>query len=167
MYAVKTIWERTFESFTLIPVSNDCPFVKGFYDPIFKKLVLVGKTKKRNLILRDVLDSYGNEISDSRGTRKEYAEIENYDEYQIIDASEIQVFLMKYVTPMNPDTFNFDFATLKEVTEETYSDFKTEATAIMQARYEKKLADEKAAAEKAAAELAAKKAEIKTSLKKV
>lgn len=123
MMIIKTYWHNQ-ESFKMIPVSLDCPYVEVIFDPKEKVLAVIGKDKKSTFHMLpklndkgDIMYMAGNKL---RPNGKEYMEerktLESYHEYYIGNKEEIQYFLNLFA--INSDQFNLEYY-LEKKEEET------------------------------------------------
>ena len=83
-------------SFRLIPVTKECPYVEGLFDPRSKILVLISCITKQSMHMIPKLDDDGNSMkikhagpTDRRQIKEERKALENFQEYYIIDRNEI------------------------------------------------------------------------------
>ena len=58
MYVVKSSWNEG-ETFRLIPVTDDCPYVECIFDPATKVFVIISKLSKTTLHMLPKLDENG------------------------------------------------------------------------------------------------------------
>lgn len=89
MILVKSTWQET-QTFKMVPISNDCPYVECIFDPTSKVFVIIGKTVKTALHMLPKLDEYGKAISGNRGAKQQRTSIETFQEYYIEDADSIK-----------------------------------------------------------------------------
>jgi len=87
-------------TFSLIPVSKDCPYVEGIFDTEKKVLAIIGSAKKQCFALVKSLDVNGDPIPVKIGKRDDPAKykqerlsVEKYQEYYIEDKEDINQFL--------------------------------------------------------------------------
>lgn len=99
MLAIKGTWANK-ETFKLIPVSNDCPYVEGFFDIDSQILVLLGKVKKSGYHMVEKIDDNGDPILKKRIVdpkdskyKMERRLLESFTEYYIETQSCISEFL--------------------------------------------------------------------------
>lgn len=128
MLLVKGQWGEK-ETFKLIPINKDCPYVEGFYDIESKTLVLLGREKKRGLHFVQKLNAQGmpiplkidGKIHPNRFVQ-ERIEMESFTEYYIDDVKDILVIIK--LMAQNNYIFNFEQyldMPVKDVVEETLS----------------------------------------------
>lgn len=98
-------------SFRLMPVSLDCPFSEGIYDPDGKVLVMMSVVKKQSYHMLPKLDDNGDPIraKTERMNRKVYKEerkaLETFNETYITEKNEI-IELIKDLA-INADTYDY------------------------------------------------------------
>lgn len=116
------------KSFSLIPITNDCPYVEVLFNPMEKTLAIIGKTKKDTFHMVPRLDDNGEPMklrtsSDSRdNTKKQRIQQESYTEYYITEMDEIKNFIKAFA--INHESFDYE----KVLNTETMSDPQTLAT---------------------------------------
>jgi hypothetical protein len=97
-------------SFQLIPLTKDCPFVEALYVPQDKALVILNKEKKVKYHFVPKLDDAGLEVP-IRNTREakvkqQRDKIEMYHEHYLFDKSEIEEFIKRIC--VNEKTFDYN-----------------------------------------------------------
>ena len=99
------------KTFKLMPVSDECPFTEGIFDPTARMLVLMSKDTKESVHLLPRLDTNGDPIK-AKGTRqngKNFQEqrvtLDTFTEHYIIEKDEI-IDLIKTIA-VNADTYDF------------------------------------------------------------
>lgn len=99
------------KSFRLIPITNDCPYVEGIYDPIEKVLVIISKIRKQTFHMVAKLDEQGDpqKLKKQRVNMKPFPEerkiVDTYQEYYITETEEINSMIQKLAE--NSSTFDF------------------------------------------------------------
>ena len=96
------------KSFRLMPVSKDCPYTEGLYDPNGKVLVLISVLKKESFHMVQRLDDDGNPIPTVKGgkvAKQERKLLETFTEYYITEKVEIEEAIKDHA--VNADTFDF------------------------------------------------------------
>ena len=88
MMLVESTWQDT-QTFKMIPVSLDCPYVECIFDPSTKVFVIISKVTKTSLHMLPVLDPYGKPISGQKGAKQERRSIDTFQEYYIEDKKSI------------------------------------------------------------------------------
>jgi hypothetical protein len=99
-------WDNgNYESFRMIPLTQECPYVEAFYDPTIKVLVVLLKEKKERLTLVPRLDEYGNETKKNNRALIDRQRAEYYKEYYITRPEEVEQFIELFA--YNADAFNY------------------------------------------------------------
>lgn len=99
------------KTFRLIPVTNDCPFSEGVYDPDSKVLVLMSRIRKESFHMMPKLDDNGDIMKTKTGrlNGKQYKEerktLETFSEYYISEKEEIIEMLGELAT--NSDKYDY------------------------------------------------------------
>lgn len=99
MKIIKSSWNNK-DSFKLIPITEDCPYVEAIFDRDAKVLAVLSKIKKNTYQLVPKLDDAG-EISYHKPTGKPKAErrlVETFHEYYITDSEDIKSFIKRFTT---------------------------------------------------------------------
>jgi len=110
MMLISSKWGEA-DSFRLIPIENNCPFVEAIYDPDTRVLVLISNVKKQSLHMLAKLDEQGDpvKLKKPRANFKPFPEerktIETFQEYYITEKSEIENIINMFAT--NAETFNY------------------------------------------------------------
>jgi len=111
MYLITSPWQGE-KSFKLMPVSEECPFTEGIFDPVARMLVLMSKDTKESVHLLPRLNENGDPIK-TKGPRpsgKNYQEqrvtLDTFTEHYIIEKDEI-IDLIKTLA-VNADTYDFN-----------------------------------------------------------
>lgn len=95
MYVVKSSWNEG-ETFRLIPVSEDCPYVECIFDPATKVFVIISKLSKTTLHMLPKLDENGDpsalktKRANGRTVKEERKTIETFQEYYVEDIDAIK-----------------------------------------------------------------------------
>ena len=95
MYVVKSSWNEG-ETFRLIPVTDDCPYVECIFDPATKVFVIISKLSKTTLHMLPKLDENGDPSSlktkraNGRTVKEERKTIETFQEYYVEDIDAIK-----------------------------------------------------------------------------
>lgn len=118
MLLYTSIWKEQ-QTFKMLPVTNDCPFLEVIYDTESKQLAVVGSKLKKGFTYMDKLDNNGHKtlISGYEGLKKKYptqeiypykrerTEIDVVNEYYIKEESEQIEFINRFCE--NADAFGF------------------------------------------------------------
>lgn len=95
MYVVKSSWNEG-ETFRLIPVTDDCPYVECIFDPATRVFVIISKLSKTTLHMLPKLDDNGDPAplktkrANGRMVKEERKTIETFQEYYIEDVDAIK-----------------------------------------------------------------------------
>ena len=89
MMLVQSSWQEN-QTFRLIPVTDNCPYVECIFDPGTKVFVIISKTTKQSLHMLPKLDDYGQVLTGSKGTKQDRHKIEVFQEFYIEDATAIE-----------------------------------------------------------------------------
>lgn len=98
MMIIKSDWNNQ-PTFKMIPLSKDCPYIEGIYDPQSKVLALIGLTKKSVFHMMPKLDDNGDVITrkirteGSKAHKEERRTVETFQEYYLIDVDDIKAFV--------------------------------------------------------------------------
>lgn len=91
---------RNVPSFSLIPVTNDCPYVEGLYDPTSGILAVIGKTTKQSFHMVPRLDDNGNpqrlkipNNETGKTVKEQRVSMDTFSEFYISDKKEIEDFI--------------------------------------------------------------------------
>lgn len=110
MLLVTSMWQEK-KSFRLIPVSLECPFAEGIYDPDSKVLVMMSAQSKESVHMLPKLDDNGDPAK-AKGPRvngKLYREqrvtLSTWNEHYIMEKDEIESFVNMFA--INAKTFNY------------------------------------------------------------
>lgn len=99
MRIITSTWNKQ-KTFKLIPISADCPYNEGIFDPETKTLAIISKDKKQSMHMVTKLNESGDPEFLKIGKRlngKDYKEerkiLETFYEYYIEDKGDILNFL--------------------------------------------------------------------------
>lgn len=111
MLLVSSYWGES-KTFKLIPVTSECPYVEGMYDPTTNILVVIGKTKKNSLHMVPKLDDSGDAVEmklkprkNGKNYKEERKAIDTFQEYYILEKDEQENFLSMFT--VNKDSFDY------------------------------------------------------------
>ena len=94
-----------------MPVTNDCPYVEGIYDPDSSVLVLMSILKKQTFHMIPKLDDNGDAVraktkrSNGKEHREQRTQFETFQEYYITEKKEIENLIERLA--VNSDSFNY------------------------------------------------------------
>lgn len=104
---------RQVKSFSLIPVTEDCPYVEAMFDPTGGILAVITKVKKDSFHMVPRLDDNGQPAklkAPNKDTGKVHKEqrvsVETFSEFYITEKEEIKNFLAVFA--INNDSFDYD-----------------------------------------------------------
>ena len=89
MMLVQATWQDQ-QTFRMIPVSSECPYVECIFDPGTKVFVIISKIKRVSLQMLPKLDEYGHAATGSKGRKEERHKVEVFQEFYIEHASAIK-----------------------------------------------------------------------------
>lgn len=99
-------------TFKMIPLTNDCPFIEGIFDPEALVLGLIGKYKKNGYDMLPSLDANGDPerkkklVKDGEIPFKlERRMMEKWNEHEILTREEIENFINMFA--VNADSFDY------------------------------------------------------------
>ncbi len=101
-----------YETFKLIPVNTDCPYVEAIFDPSGKILAVISKNIKAAYHMVPKLDDNGDQMPMKMGKRsngKNFKEqrimMDTYQEYYVTKADEITELIKAFA--INADTYDY------------------------------------------------------------
>jgi hypothetical protein len=112
---------RNAKSFTLIPVSNDSPYVEAMYDPASGILAVISKVMKQSYHMVAKLDEDGQPMrlknpnpQTGKTVKEERRLVDTFSEFYLSDALDIEQFI--HLFAINAATFDYKafFVELKE-----------------------------------------------------
>jgi hypothetical protein len=98
MMIIKSDWNSQ-PTFKMIPLSKDCPYIEGIYDPQSKVLALIGLTKKSVFHMMPKLDDNGDVVArkvrteGAKAHKEERRTVETFQEYYLMDVDDIKAFI--------------------------------------------------------------------------
>jgi hypothetical protein len=104
MMLVQASWQEQ-QTFRMIPIKDDCPYVECIFDPGTKVFVIISKIKKSSLHMLPKLDEYGQAISGAKGMKQERHKIEVFQEFYVEDASAIEELIKTFA--INAKKFDY------------------------------------------------------------
>jgi len=120
---------RNAKSFSMIPVSNDSPYVEGMYDPSSGILAVITKVKKTAFHMVPKLNNDGEPMklktpnnATGKMIKEERVSVETFSEFYISNLDEIRTFV--HMFSINSDVFDFE-QHLKDVKETKISNIIT------------------------------------------
>lgn len=107
MMLITSFWSEK-ETFKMIPLTEDNPYVECIFNPDTNMLVVISKIKKEMFHMLQKLDPNG-KVELIKGTKEaKYTRVtqESYSEYYIIEKNEIKAFIEMFA--INKKSFNYD-----------------------------------------------------------
>jgi hypothetical protein len=98
MLLVKSSWNEG-ETFRMVPLTIDCPYVECIFDPATKVFVIISKVVKTTLHMLPKLDDNGDPAplkvkrANGRTVKEERRQIETFQEYYLEDISAIETLI--------------------------------------------------------------------------
>ena len=95
MMLVQATWQES-QTFRMIPISEECPYVECIFDPATKVFVIISKMSKTTLHMLPKLDDNGdpsplkNKRENGRTVKEERKTIETFQEYYVEDIDAIK-----------------------------------------------------------------------------
>jgi hypothetical protein len=103
---------RNAKSFTMIPVSNDSPYVEAMYDPASGILAVISKVMKQSYHMVAKLDEDGQPIrlkspnpQSGKTVKEERRLVDTFSEFYLADALDIEQFI--HLFAINASTFDY------------------------------------------------------------
>lgn len=99
------------KTFRLMPITTDCPYSEGIFDPSDKVLVLVSKNTKESFHMLAKLDDQGDpqKLKRPRANGKPYPEerrsLETFQEHYITETKEIETIINMFA--VNAEDFDY------------------------------------------------------------
>ena len=84
MMLVQATWQES-QTFRMIPITNDCPYVECIFDPGTKVFVIISRIKKTSLHMLPKLDEYGQPVAGNKGMKQERHKVDVFQEFYIED----------------------------------------------------------------------------------
>jgi hypothetical protein len=104
---------RNAKSFTLIPVSNDSPYVEAMFDPTSGILAVISKVMKQSYHMVPKLDDNGQPIrlktpnqQTGKTVKEERRLVDTFSEFYLSDRSDIETFIHMFA--VNAEWFNIE-----------------------------------------------------------
>lgn len=110
MLLVKSSWNEG-ETFRMLPISADCPYVECIFDPSQKVFVVISKIVKTTLHMLPKLDDNGDPAPlktkrlNGRMVKEERKQIETFQEYYVEDMTAIEDIINLFA--VNSDKFEY------------------------------------------------------------
>jgi hypothetical protein len=104
MMLVQATWNEQ-QTFRMIPVSDDCPYVECIFDPGTSVFVIISKIKKTTLHMLPKLDEYGQPSTGSKGMKQERHKLEVFQEFYIEDSTAMDEIIKHFA--INAKKFDY------------------------------------------------------------
>ena len=111
MLLIKSSWNDG-ETFKLLPVSQDCPYVECIFDPATRVFVVISKVSKTSLHMLPKLDDNGDPAllktkrANGRMVKEERKTIDTFQEYYVED-KDAMIDVINLLA-INKDTFDYN-----------------------------------------------------------
>jgi hypothetical protein len=105
MMLVQATWQES-QTFRMIPVSNECPYVECIFDPATKVFVIISKIKRTSLQMLPKLDEYGQPAIGSKGRKEERHKVEVFQEFYVEHTSAVKELVELFA--INAKSFDYD-----------------------------------------------------------
>lgn len=98
MLLVKSSWNEG-ETFRMVPLTTECPYVECIFDPATKVFVIIGKVVKTTLHMLPKLDDNGDPAPlktkrpNGRTVKEERRQIDTFQEYYVEDMTAIEAVI--------------------------------------------------------------------------
>lgn len=92
MIIVQATWQEN-QTFRMVPISTDCPYVECIFDPATKVFVVISKIKRTSLQMLPKLDEYGQPVTGTKGHREERHKLEVFQEFYIEDKTAVETLV--------------------------------------------------------------------------
>jgi len=104
---------RNAKSFTLIPVSNDSPYVEAMFDPSSSILAVISKVMKQSYHMVPKLDDEGQPMrlktpnpQTGKTVKEERRLVDTFSEFYLSDKADIETFIHMFA--VNADHFSIE-----------------------------------------------------------
>ena len=110
MMIVQATWNET-QTFRLIPIATECPYVECIFDPATKVFVIISKITKQSLHMLPKMDENGDPVAckvkrpNGRNFKEERNKIEVFQEYYVEDKIAIEDLINLFA--INATTFDY------------------------------------------------------------
>ena len=110
MLLIQSIWNEG-DTFKLIPLTNDCPYIEGIYDPSNSVLVMISRISMTKLHMLPKLDDNGDPAplksvrANGRTVKEERRSIETFQEFYIDNPKAIDDIIDIFA--VNKDKFDY------------------------------------------------------------
>jgi hypothetical protein len=112
---------RNAKSFTLIPVSNDSPYVEAMFDPSSSILAIISKVMKQSYHMVPKLNDNGEPIrlktpnqQSGKTVKEERRLVDTFSEFYLSDKNDIETFIHMFAVNAKDFDYNSFFVDVKE-----------------------------------------------------
>tara|TARA_R110000823_G_scaffold286080_3_gene404472 strand:- start:1442 stop:1858 length:417 start_codon:yes stop_codon:yes gene_type:complete len=112
---------RNAKSFTLIPVSNDSPYVEAMFDPTSSILAVISKVMKQSYHMVPRLSDSGEPIKlkmpnqqTGKTVKEERRLVDTFSEFYLSDQKDIETFIHMFAVNAKDFDYNSFFVDVKE-----------------------------------------------------
>jgi hypothetical protein len=104
MMLVQATWQEQ-QTFRMIPIKDECPYVECIFDPGTKVFVIISKIKKTTLHMLPKLDEYGQPIAGNKGMKQERHKLEVFQEFYVEDLAAMEELIKTFA--VNAKKFDY------------------------------------------------------------
>jgi len=104
---------RNVKSFSLIPITSDCPYIEAMYDPSSGILAVITKVKKQSFHMVPRLDTNGQPVKlkipnkqTGKTVKEQRLTVDTFSEFYIIEKNELDNFINMFA--VNSDVYNWN-----------------------------------------------------------
>ena len=104
---------RQVKSFSLVPVTEDCPYVEAMFDPSASILAVITKVKKNSFHMVPRLNDDGQPIrlkapnmETGKTVKEQRVSVDTFSEFYVTDKEEIKNFIGMFA--VNAKSFDYD-----------------------------------------------------------
>ena len=112
---------RNAKSFTLIPVSNDSPYVEAMFDPSSSILAIISKVMKQSYHMVPKLNDNGEPVrlktpnqQSGKTVKEERRLVDTFSEFYLSDKNDIETFIHMFAVNAKDFDYNSFFVDVKE-----------------------------------------------------
>jgi len=110
MLLIQSDWNEE-KTFKLLPLTLDCPYIEGIFDPSTNVLVMISRVSMSKLHMLPKLDDNGDPAplkvprKNGRAVKEERKTVETFQEFYIDNVEAIDAFIDIFA--VNKDKFNY------------------------------------------------------------
>lgn len=105
MMLVQATWQDK-QTFRMVPVTAECPYVECIFDPSTKVFVIISKIRRTSLQMLPKLDEYGQPATGSKGRKEERHKVEVFQEFYIEHLDAVKDLVELFA--INAKTFDYN-----------------------------------------------------------